>query len=291
MNSCKFCGKEYPCNRDLRYHEERCDSNPEYDGPTCICRFCERQFVNRGICVAHEKVCSKNSNAVKYDYSKRYENTSDEAKNRMRWSKGETKETNSSLRHISDKLIGRKGTFSGKHHTSEVKNQIGRSVSQTLTARYAEGLISPAEGVGRGKYSYFVYKNHKFMLRSTYEFIFALYLATKDIEFNMESVRVPAITENRYSKTFIADFVVGTNIIEIKGIPSEKDTLLKLSFEACGYTFYELFYQDIEKIRQELIALGYNMDEMLENIKKGHDAREYTTHVFESLIPHHTKDS
>lgn len=67
--------------------------------------------------------------------------------------------------------------FKGKHHTEETKEKISKSTSQSRIKGYANGTITPAMGVGRGKYSYFIYHDQKYMLRSTYEFIYALYLA------------------------------------------------------------------------------------------------------------------
>lgn len=44
------------------------------------------------------------------------------------------------------------------------------------------------------------------MLRSTYEMIYAIYLALNNISFDMEAIRVPALEDNIYGKTFISDF-------------------------------------------------------------------------------------
>ena len=171
-------------------------------------------------------------------------------------------------------LKGKPGTFKGKKHSQETKEQIGKSVSKSRLNGYANGTITPAKGVGHGKYSYIKYKDKTYMLRSTYEFIYALYLILNNIEFDMENVRVPSLRDNCYAKTFICDFNIGNKIIEIKGIPSGKDFYIKEAFESAGYQFEELFYSDIEKIREEL-RCKVDIDLLLEKVIEGHNNKNY----------------
>lgn len=112
------------------------------------------------------------------------------------------------------------------------------------------------------------------MLRSTYEFIYALYLLHNEIDFEMENIRVPAVRENCWANTFICDFNIGNKVVEIKGIPSAKDYFIKESFEAKGYVFEELFYEDIEKIKDVLNPI-YNVDDLIEKITAGHNTKNY----------------
>lgn len=105
-------------------------------------------------------------------------------------------------------------------------------------------------------------------MRSTFEFIYALYLADQKIDFDYEKIRVPALYDNikdakyfeeitqnflkKKRKTLLSDFSIGNTVIEIKGIRSEKDILIKESFEKAGYVFKEVFVDEILKIKKNL---------------------------------------
>ena len=251
----------------------------------CKCRFCDKVFETLNGQYTHERSCKNNPNRI--DKSNIYQNLPAESKEKMKWNKGLTKETDERISLIVEK---RKHTykikgnpFKGKKHTEETKKKIGKSVSKSRKEGYKNGTITPAKGVGRGKYSYIIYKNNKYMLRSTYEFIYALYLLENNIEFTLEKIRVPALHKNRYAETFLSDFYIkDTNtIIEIKGIRSGKDKFIKESFEAKGYDFKELFVKEIENIKEELNYI-YPMDEFIENIIKGHNAKQYFIFDFDN---------
>ena len=251
---CQYCGKECHNLNSLKQHECRCKNNPD------------------------KKI---NNNLVNYILENRKgktkENCEDIAKAaislKRKYEEG----------YISP-LKGKPGTFKGKNHSEETKEKIGKSVSKSRIEGYANGSITPARGVGHGKYSYIKYEDKTYMLRSTYEFIYALYLLHNNIEFEMENIRVPALRENIYAKTFICDFNVGNEIIEIKGIPSGKDYYIKEAFEAAGFKFKELFYDDIEQIKEELNKI-YDIDNLLEKIILGHNTKNYFIYEYKQ-VPH-----
>ena len=173
-------------------------------------------------------------------------------------------------------LKGKPGAFLGRKHSEESKRLIGEHVSKSRKEGYACGRITPAEGVGRGKYSYIVTPTHKYMLRSTYEFIFALYLLhIEKVTFEMEAIRVPAIRPNSYAETFLSDFSVGNTVVEIKGIASGKDYYIKESFEAAGYDFVELFEDSINNLKLKLIEANIDIDSLLKRVVEGHNSKEY----------------
>lgn len=248
------------------------------------CKYCSRECYNLNSLRQHEIRCKENPNRKAFDQLKGYSGS------RL---KGQTKETNPSIAKQAARLKamydsgelqpankGKVGTFLGKHHTPDTKQRIGRGVSKSRLAGYAKGTIKPAKGVGRGKYSYFVYNDKTYMLRSTYEFIFAMYLAhIQHVQFDLESIRVAACKETSYGKTFISDFNIGNTVIEIKGIPSAKDIIVKESFEAAGYAFIELFHDDVMKLKQQLIESNINMDDLIKQIVKGHESKQYFTYT------------
>lgn len=253
---CSFCGKECHSRNSLKQHECRCKENPD------------RRAYNQ---LANYSTCSF---------------------------KGQTKETNPIIAKFSTTLqegyaTGRlvawakdkPGTFLGKHHREDSKEQIGKHVSISRKKGYACGRIVPAEGVGRGKYSYIITSSRKYMLRSTYEFIFAVYLLqVLKIEFELEAIRVPAVRDNDYASTFLSDFNIGNTVIEVKGIASGKDYYIKESFEAAGYTFVELFQDSIEKIKTKLVENNINIDNLLEKVIDGHNSKNYFTYDISSLM-------
>lgn len=171
-------------------------------------------------------------------------------------------------------LLKINGTIVGeKWHELHDKGLIKQS--NTRKEKYKSGEIKPALGVGRGKYSYIIYNNKKTMLRSIYEFIFALWLFYNNKPINVEQIRVPASIPNKYANTFISDFNVDNNVYEIKGIASGKDIYIKDSFEKAGYFFQILYLKDILNIKNQLIDKGINVDDYLHKIVNGHNSKNY----------------
>lgn len=79
-----------------------------------------------------------------------------------------------------------------------------------------------------------------------------MWLAEHNIDFDYESIRVKSANP-KIQKTFISDFSFGNKVIEVKGIKSSKDSLLKDSFTKAGYDFTELFIDDINLCKKFLI--------------------------------------
>lgn len=252
MFECKYCGKTCKNNNSQKQHEVRCACNP-----------------NRR---AHDHLS-------KYIHDTRL---------------GQNKYTNEDIRKQAEQLKcmyrsgeivparkGKPGTFLHKHHSEETRKKIGQGVATTRKQHYRDGSISPAKGVGRGKYSYIIYGDKKYMCRSTYEFIYALYLLKNNIDFEMESIRVPAIRSNPYASTFLSDFSYDNVVVEVKGIKSGKDYYLKESFTAAGYQFIELFEEDILQCKAWLTKNGIDIDDIIAKIIDGHNSKQYFVYTYE----------
>lgn len=208
---CKNCGKEITV-ANYNKHYNACINPNSYinkhlqkqDIISLFCKFCHKECKNKNSLVQHELRCKENPNVDINNL------ISDNLRKHTNCNKGKILITNG----IHNKLIfpneeipdgwykgsctkGKASTI-GYHHTEEMKKHIGQKMSKILKEGYASGRLKPNKGIGRGKYSYFTYKDKTYLLRSTYEFIFALYLAYNNIDFEYEAIRVPAIRENQY---------------------------------------------------------------------------------------------
>lgn len=189
------------------------------------------------------------------------------------WSRGKTKNDpvyGESIRKFYEVSSHNKGKKIVIHDRSKFERQ-----SETRKKRYLSGELVPAPGVGRGKYSYLYYNGKFIMLRSTYEFIYALYLLYNNIEFEYESVRVS--DENR---SYISDFLIDKNhIIEIKGNYNASTKNQKKAFEDAGYTYEVKFWKDISEC-YEFLKSKLDIDDILSKIHEGHNSRNYYKHYF-----------
>lgn len=243
------------------------------------CKFCNKQCKNLNSLKQHECRCPQNPNRKDYDHLSRYI-----IKNRKGKTKENCKDIQKQVNTMQNKYKngyvnpkkGQVGNWLGKHHTTESKRKISKSVSISRLRGYADGSITPAVGVGRGKYSYIIYNGTKYLLRSTYEFIYALYLGSLGITFEVESIRVPAAISNPYARTFISDFYIPQNnlVVEIKGIPSAKDFYIRKSFENAGYNFKEYFKKDIDRFKK-VLSKKYDVANLLRQVKLGHNSKQY----------------
>ena len=252
--NCRYCNKLCKNMNSLKQHECRCKSNPNRKSADNLAIY----IVNnrKGKTKDNCPDIAKQAESLKQKYANGYQSP----------------------------MKGKYGTFLGKHHTEETKKLIGKHTSESRIRGYAEGRISPAFGVGKGKYSSIIYKDKKYTFRSTYEFIYALYLLSNGIEFEYENVRVPSLS-CQYSKTLFCDFNIGNKIIEIKGDDRLEGKFYdeKLSFEAQGYEFIIYYGKDIMKFAKDLENKGYDINDLIVKINEGHKTKEYFVYEFASL--------
>lgn len=280
---CKNCGKEITIANYNKHYSACINPNShinkhlqKQDIISLFCRFCHKECKNKNSLVQHEIRCKLNPNVDVNNL------ISDNLRKHINCNKGKITITNGTHNKLifpneeipsgwyKGSCTKGKASIIGYHHTEEMKKHIGQKMSEILKEGYASGRLKPNKGIGRGKYSYFTYKDKTYLLRSTYEFIFALYLAYNNIDFEYEAIRVPAIS----------DFNINNHVIEVKGIKSSKDTILKDSFEATGYQFTELFIDSIIEIQKLLEQAGYNVEFIVKQIKLQHKTKNYFQYIF-----------
>ena len=189
------------------------------------------------------------------------------------WNRGLTKETNESLRKISEKASQRLKDMGNenplvKWNKNRPKESFIRQ-SETRKEKYHTGQITPALGVGRGKYSYLLHADTQILLRSTYEFIYALYLLYNKVPFEYESVRVAY-----QGHVYISDFKINNKIVEIKGNYHYNYSKPKQAFESIGYIYEIKFWKDLVPC-YKFLKSKIDIDNILEKIKEGHNSRSY----------------
>lgn len=161
------------------------------------CKWCDREFARNCNVVTHEKYyCSKNPDSVKI----------------APWNKGETKETNESVKKYAEALKGKAPSNGGRASTKEGEELRKIKISDAMKKNPNAGGYR--EGSGRGKKGWF----NGIYCDSSWELAFVYYHMIN----NIPIIRVSKtdfreyLFEGRIRKYF-PDFIVNDTIYEIKG--------------------------------------------------------------------------
>ena len=163
------------------------------------CIYCQRNINNKGSLIAHQKTCKLNPDCVKYTRSP----LAGQKKGCKSWSKGLTKETNSSLAR--PQFVGRKFGFSLTGHTKDSKENLSKIAKE-------RGLGGYVRGSGRGKKGW--YKG--FFCDSSWELAYVVYCLEHNISIQRNTEKRKYIWNNK-EKNYIPDFIVDGKLVEIKG--------------------------------------------------------------------------
>ena len=171
-----------------------------------------------------------------------YKNLPEEIKERMKWCKCLTKETDVRLKNMG---IKRKeyyknpdvhGSFYGRKHTEETKRKI--SIGTSKSYNYEANRKS---GRGRGGY----YKG--FWCDSTYELAFIIYCFDHNIK--VERNKEYFIYEyNGKKHRYYPDFVIDNVLYEIKGFSNGQLQFKLKSLQKSGRTYKVLFQKDLKYV-------------------------------------------
>lgn len=171
-----------------------------------------------------------------------YKNLSQEIKNRMKWAKGLTKESDPRLMNISIKLKQHyskpniHGSFYGRKHTEETKRKI--SIGTSKAYNYS---VNRKSGRGRGGY----YKG--FWCDSTYELAFIIYCFDHNI--NVQRNKEYFIYEYKGKKhRYYPDFIIDDTLYEIKGFSNGRLPFKIQSVKNAKRKYKILFYKDLKYI-------------------------------------------
>lgn len=243
-----------------------------------VCK-CGREFTKEQSYHAHQSHCKIHLDSVgKPSHESHY---IEDSRRRQGWNRGLTKDNNESIRRQASAMRAYIKSLREDNPLIQFNKNKGSEVykkqAETRKRKYESGELTPAPGVGRGKYSYLSYKGKKILLRSTYELIYALYLLYQNIEFDYESVR-----STYEGRTYISDFLVNNKVIEIKGNYHANTTKSRIAFESAGYQYEVLYWKDLQFIYDYLKSI-IDIDKILLLVKEGHNSRNYYTVKFEDL--------
>jgi hypothetical protein len=166
------------------------------------CQFCQRTFSNSGGLGAHRPYCQSNPDKVQRKNSP----NAHAKKGSTGWSKGLTKE--SDPRVARPTLMGKKFGSTLTGHSLETK----RRLSDVAKDRGLGGYI---KGSGRGKKGW--YKG--FFCDSSYELAYVIYCLDHKIQIERNTTKRLYEFEGK-TKTYIPDFLVEGELVEIKGYKS-----------------------------------------------------------------------
>lgn len=264
---CDICGKEFKSSRSLGSHLGHHNRNngclrsdnkhkSHLINGNYVCE-CGKKFTNKQSFVAH---CGHCEIHLGYKPKKRGSNIQDwwnklkiddPEKFHEIHSKAGLNAVKSSIEKYGMNSLAKFSTT-----PSEKKDEAHMNQSKTRKMKYLSGELTPAEGIGRGYGSYFNFS----YIRSSYELIYVAYLYINSFEFSYESIRV------KYNdKSYISDFYINDEIIEVKGNILEIPKV-KSAFESNGYKIRFVGPKEINKIKLYLRNI-IDIDELLAVLK------------------------
>lgn len=167
-----------------------------------ICKFCNREFKNVGGLCSHFPYCKLNPERIQRKKAPNAHRT----KGSIPWNKGLKS-------NIPAWNKGIKGSTSGKAKT--IEGELERIRKITEKAKLNNGGYRC--GSGRGKKGW--YKG--IFCDSSWELAYVIYCLDHNIDIRRNTEKRQYVWEDKV-KSYIPDFIVGGNIVEIKGYNSEQ---------------------------------------------------------------------
>ena len=172
------------------------------------CLFCQRLFTNAGGRGAHTKHCALNPNMVPFT---RHPNAG-RKKGAIPWNKGLVNDIR--CKKSEEEKLSRRGKSSGKcNDPVKETERIAKIKASAKITHVKNGGYR--QGSGRGKKGW--YKG--FFCDSSWELAYVVYCLEHNIEIKRNTEKRKYIWDNK-ERTYIPDFVVNNQLIEIKGYSS-----------------------------------------------------------------------
>lgn len=245
-------------------NEIKLDNNWLQSNGLYKCPFCEKEFTKNGICT---HIYCKHTDIGKVKTKKHLDNLRKNQKiNKTAWNKGLTKENSEKIKNISIKLKGKPNIHKGK--TWEEIIGAEKYISMKNKWKNNPNMGGIRKGAGRGKKGW--YKG--FYCYSSWELAFIIYCLDHNINVKQNKDKFKYFWKSNWH-TYLPDFIVNNEYIEIKGVKTERDQhkwnqfprdkILKIYFESdmifilnyvkekYGENFISLYNKDFTKEKKK----------------------------------------
>ncbi len=185
------------------------------------CQHCRRDFKNAGALSSHQRACEQNPERNPWNHTP--------------WNKGKTGLQIPWNKGVKGRVIGwNKGMkgLKGTSHTKETKERLSKIAKERNLGGYVKGS-------GRGKKGW--YKG--FFCDSSWELAYVIYCLEHNINIKRNEEKRKYKFKN-VEKTYIPDFIVEGEVIEIKGYKTE-EWIAKLAANPDVKVLYE---KDLKEI-------------------------------------------
>jgi len=190
------------------------------------CQYCNRELVNNGALVIHEKHCQHNPNKVKCKRSP----LAGAKKGSIPWNKGKR-----GLQKAWNKGVT---GLTGTPHTAEMKQHLSNIAK-------LRGLGGYVKGSGRGKKGWY----RGFFCDSSWELAYVIFCLDHNIEIHRNTQKLQYEWDNKI-KNYIPDFIVEDRLVEIKGYKTEE----WLAKHKANPNVTVLYKEDLDEVFQYVYA-------------------------------------
>jgi hypothetical protein len=170
------------------------------------CLYCQREFSNKGGLGAHQPFCKSNPSRVQRIKSP----NAHPKKGTIPWNKGLTVANSPSLARSTETKAKLSSISSNRTQTLETKHLLSKIAKERKLGGYTQGS-------GRGKKGW--YKG--FFCDSSWELAYVIFCLDHDVSIKRNTEKRQYLFKDKV-KNYIPDFIVETDLIEIKGYKTEE---------------------------------------------------------------------
>jgi hypothetical protein len=141
---------------------------------------------------------------------------------------------------------------------TEDKDVRVKRYAEKRRALVATGNMIVPHGAGRGTKIRFECHNKKYLLRSSYELVVAIYFYLRGWSINYEDRSI-----NYKGHNYLSDFRFGKKIYEVKGYIDKRAELSKEAFTIAGYKYTFIFRSKILSMKRYIISKGIEINSVV----------------------------